>query len=56
MTPDDLGKREPSADARVFARNLRDMHLALLAEGFSERDALDIIGRAIIAASPGGKS
>ncbi len=40
---------EPTADARAGARATRDQYVALRAEGFSEREALQIIG-AILAA------
>ncbi len=40
---------EPTADARSAARATRDQYVALRAEGFNEREALQIIG-AILAA------
>jgi hypothetical protein len=45
------GKREPSADARGVARACRDQFLALVAEGFTENQALQIIGVMIAAAT-----
>jgi hypothetical protein len=36
--------REPSADLRVMARAFRDMYLALVAEGFTTSEAIQIIG------------
>ena len=33
---------EPSADMRTLARGLKDMYEALVAEGFSERQAITI--------------
>lgn len=47
------GPEEPSADMREFARICRDMYVGLLQEGFTEREALDILGR-VIAAQIGG--
>lgn len=44
---------EPSADMRVLARNLRDMFQALIAEGFTERQALSIIGEVIATGAKG---
>lgn len=38
---------EASADMRVAARALRDMYVALIAEGFTVPEALAIIGHAI---------
>lgn len=43
MTPHD--NVEPSADARQAARALRDQFLALVKEGFTEHQALVIIGQ-----------
>lgn len=48
------GREEASADMRTMARALRDMYVALVAEGFSPSEALAIIGHAI--AGGGGKS
>lgn len=45
---------EPSADARQFARNLRDAYTALRAENFTEPQALMILGYAMAAASQNG--
>lgn len=39
--------REPSADMRKAARACRDLYLALRAEGFTESEALVIIGHVI---------
>ena len=41
---------EPSADMRTTANQLRQMFVALLAEGFSEREALVIVGQVVAAA------
>lgn len=39
------GPIEPRADLRQAANELRQMYLALIQEGFSEREALTIIGQ-----------
>ena len=41
--------REASADQRVFAKQFREMYLALVEEGFTEQQALVIIGQIIAA-------
>lgn len=46
-------RREPRADLRVAARQVREMYLALCAEGFSEQQALVIVGQIIMGATPG---
>lgn len=46
---------EPTADARTFARNLRDLFIALQAEGFTERQAILLIGQAIAASQGQGE-
>lgn len=46
---------EPSADMRVLAANLRQMFLALVREGFTEQQALTIIGQCISANAKGGE-
>lgn len=38
---------EPSADMREFAHNLREMFVALVAEGFTETQALSVIGHTL---------
>lgn len=48
------GPVEPSAALRAAAKELRGWYIALLAEGFSEREALTIIGQ-LLAAANGGK-
>lgn len=40
---------ESSADMRVMARHVRDMFQALVSEGFTERQALAIIGEVFAA-------
>lgn len=42
---------EPSAALREVAHNLREMFLALVAEGFTEAQALTIVGQAMQAAA-----
>lgn len=49
------GPEEPSADMREFARICRDMYVGLLQEGFTEREALAILGQVIAAQIGGGK-
>lgn len=46
------GPTEPSADLRTMASALWQMFVALTAEGFSEQQALAIIGQ-VIAANTG---
>lgn len=46
------GPREPSADMRYAANALREMFIALLNEGFSEDQALAIIGHIMRARMP----
>ncbi len=43
------GPVEPSADARQFAAGMLDMFVALQAVGFTEKQALAIIGHVIAA-------
>jgi hypothetical protein len=45
---------EPSADLRQFAYNMRQMHAALTAEGFTDSQALVIIGQVLAASVLGG--
>lgn len=49
-------KREPSADLRTFASMLLQTYIALTDEGFSEQQALVIVGQIISANThpPGG--
>lgn len=44
---------EPSADLRAFASIMRQMFVALVDQGFTEQQALTIIGQAIVANRPG---
>jgi hypothetical protein len=46
---------EPSADARVFARAMRDLFIALQAEGFTERQSILLVGQAIAASQGQGE-
>lgn len=43
---------EPSADLRQFASTMRQMFLALTADGFTEQQALVIIGQFLAANAP----
>lgn len=45
---------EPSADARAFGQSMMDNFQGLLAAGFSEQQALQILGTALSAAIIGG--
>jgi len=54
-TPMNPAPMEPSADLRAFANTLRQMFVALLSEGFTESQAVAIIGKAL-SAHMGGKS
>lgn len=47
------GAYEPTADMRMLARQLKDMFQALTAEGFTERQALAIIGEVIATGAKG---
>lgn len=49
---------EPSAEVRALAHNLRELYLALLAEGFTIGEAMTIIGHTVAAgiAAAGGKT
>lgn len=52
MTIDDIigdAPEEPTAEMRGFARNCRDMYVALTLEQFSQQQALTIIGATIAA-------
>jgi len=39
-----VSRREATADARAFARQTRDLYDGLLAEGFTEAQALHMLG------------
>ena len=45
---------EPSSDLRTFAANMRQMFVALTAEGFTEQQALSIIGEVLRGSFGGG--
>lgn len=40
----DIAQTEPNAEARTFAKNVRQMFAALMLEGFTETQSLHIIG------------
>lgn len=46
---------EPSADLRTFANQMRQMFVALVAEGFTRDEALVVIGH-VISSVTGGDS
>lgn len=50
----DSGGVEPSAEMRDAAHKLREMYIALLMEGFTEAQSLQIVGYAL-AGNGGGK-
>lgn len=45
---------EPSSDSRAFARNMRQLFVALVQEGFTEVEALALVGQVIAASIIGG--
>ena len=45
---------EPSSDLRIAANAMRQMYVALVNEGFSEEDALRIIGYILAGRTPSG--
>lgn len=48
-------QQEPNAQNRQFARQVRDVYVALVAEGFSTNEAMTIIATAIAAALKGDR-
>lgn len=50
-TPPPGGPREPSADLRMLAATLRQAYLALVAEGFTQAQALTVVGQILAAAA-----
>ncbi|WP_280505788.1 hypothetical protein [Nocardia farcinica] len=52
FTPDPAAKVEPSAAARKFGAHLYDYYAAMIQAGFSEAQALQIIGHVIASAAP----
>lgn len=46
------GPVEPSADLRQFASMMRQMYIALTMEGFTEHEALVVIGQILAANRP----
>lgn len=49
------GPVEPAAEWRQYAAILHGIYLALVQEGFTEQQALTLIGQALIANALGGK-
>jgi hypothetical protein len=49
----DRPKMEPNADVRSIANTLRQMYVALLDEGFTEQQALVLLGQTISASIAG---
>lgn len=47
---------EPSADTRAVAKQLKNLFEALVAEGFTERQALTIVGQCIAAGGKQGEA
>jgi hypothetical protein len=47
------GPTEPSAQLRALASTLWQMYVALTSEGFTEQQALVVIGQALNASRPG---
>lgn len=48
-----FGRIEPSADQRTWAKTIFAMYVALVEEGFTEQQALVIVGQLLIAANGG---
>lgn len=55
MTPPIDPNREPAAEIRTAARSMREMFVALVREGFTEAQALQIIGE-VLKGVIGGKN
>lgn len=53
---DRQGSTEPPADLRAMASTLWQMYVALTKEGFTESQALKIIGEIIASSMPGHSS
>jgi len=47
--------QEPAADFRQLAKILRQMHIALVQEGFTEIQALEMVGKALAAMISGAQ-
>lgn len=47
--PPERGPVEPSADMREFAHIMHQMFVALCAEGFTEQQAMGVLGQTIAA-------
>lgn len=50
--PDEVRRIEPTADQRAFARVMRQTYAALILEGFTEAQALTLIGHLLAANRP----
>lgn len=50
----DRAREEPSAEARFFAKAMRQMYVALQQEGFTTMEAIAIIGQVIAAGTANG--
>lgn len=48
------GPVEPAADLRQFAGSMRQMYIALVQEGFSQKEALTIMGHVLVASFKSG--
>jgi hypothetical protein len=49
-----MNEKESAADFRVLAATLRQMYIALREEGFTQGEAVSIVGQVLLA-STGGK-
>jgi hypothetical protein len=47
-----MNKVEPRAEIRVAAHELRELYVALLAEGFTEGEALTVLGHIVVSRKP----
>lgn len=54
--PSDRPKREPSADLRQSASQTHELYTALVDEGFTEAQALQLLGTMLAAAIQGRES
>jgi hypothetical protein len=43
---------EPRAEIRIAAHELRELYVALLAEGFTESEALTVLGHIVVSRKP----
>lgn len=51
----DFTNEEPSAIMRDMARTLRDMYVALRKEGFTEPEAVAVIGQVLVSSQQGNQ-